>query len=248
MKRLATAALLSVFLASPLAAIDLGEMTDAERQIFGDEVRAYLLQNPDILREMLALLEQRETVAQGANDAALVQVNAEALFNDGYSFVGGNPDGDVVVVEFLDYKCGFCKKAHPEVAELIKSDGNIRYIIKEFPILGEQSVLASRFAISVLQNADGPTYARVHDELMTFRGEITDESLRRLASTLELDPDTIMAGMNVPAVDQVIGQNHALAQLMQINGTPSFIMGDQMMRGYVPLAGMMQVVAELRQP
>jgi len=246
MKRFTTAAALLFCLANPLAATDLGAMTEAERQAFRDEVRAYLLDNPEVLMEAIAVLEQRQSTAEGENDASLVHVNANELFNDGYSYVGGNLDGDVVMVEFLDYNCGFCKRAHPEVAELIKTDGNIRYIIKEFPILGEQSVLASRFAISVLHNTDKATYARVHDELMTLRGEFNDASLRRLAKSLDLDVDSIMGGMGDPEIDAVISRNRALAQRMQINGTPSFIMGDQMLRGYVPLAGMVQIVAELR--
>lgn len=246
MKRLITAAALSFCLTTPLAATDLGAMNQAERQSFRDEVRAYLLENPEVLMEAIAVLEQRQANTEGATDAALVQVNAEDLFNDGNSYVGGNLNGDVVIVEFLDYKCGFCKRAHPEVAELIKTDGNIRYIIKEFPILGAQSMLASRFAISVLQNTDAPTYARVHDELMTFRGDINDASLRRLAKSLDLDVNKIMGAMDNPEIDAVINQNHALGQRMQINGTPSFIMGDQMLRGYVPLSGMQQVVAGLR--
>lgn len=246
MIRLATAAALSFCLASPLAATNPGTMSDVERQTFRDEVRAYLLENPEVLMEAIAVLEQRQADAAGETDAALVLSNAEDLYNDGYSYVGGNPDGDVTIVEFLDYNCGYCKRAHPEVSELIKTDGNIRYIVKEFPILGPQSLLASRFAISVLHNTDAPTYARVHDELMTFRGEYNEASLRRLAKSLDLDVDKIMGAMDNPETDAVISRNHALGQRMQINGTPSFIMGDQMLRGYVPLEGMMQVVAGLR--
>jgi protein-disulfide isomerase len=150
------------------------------------------------------------------------------------------------MVEFLDYRCGYCKRAHPEVTKLIKTDGNIRYIIKELPILGEQSVSASRFAISTQQIAGDEAYAKVHDNLMTFRGDISDTSLRRLANDMGLDADAIMEGMNSDTVSDIIAANHALAQIMQINGTPSFVMGDQMLRGYVPYDTMLEIVAELR--
>lgn len=233
-------------LASPAMALDLNAMTDAERQMFRDEVRAYLLDNPEVLMEAIAVLEQRQAGAQAANDQQLVADHADLLFNDGFSFAGGNPDGDIVMVEFLDYKCGFCKKAHPEVAELIRADGNIKYIVKEYPILGEQSLLASRFAVSVLLNADHGSYAQVRDALMEFRGEVSEASLTRLSNSLGLDTAKILEHMMSPAVTAVIGKNHALGQSMAINGTPSFVIGDQMLRGYVPLDGMRQVVAKLR--
>lgn len=246
MKRLALFAFLAAVLAAPVSSLDLRAMTDVERQDFRDEVRAYLLENPEVLMEAIAVLEQRQTEAQTTSDSDLVAANAQALFSDAHSYVGGNPDGDVVMVEFLDYRCGFCKRAHPEVTELIRTDGNIRYIIKEFPILGEQSVMAARFAISTLQVAGKEPYAKVHDMLMTFRGDISDKSLRRLARDLDLDGDAIMSVMDSDSVSEVIAANHALGQRMQINGTPSFVMGDQMLRGYVPLDGMQEIVAEIR--
>lgn len=247
MKRFSALFALWACLCTPVLAFDINDMTEVERQIFRDEIRAYLLENPEVLIEAINVLESRQAGAQETNDQALVATNAQDLYSDGHSYVGGNPDGDVTVVEFLDYRCGFCKKAHPEVAELIRSDGNIRYIVKEFPILGDQSVLASRFAISVLQNADAESYEIVHDNLMAFRGDISVKSLERLAKKLGLDVGAIMGGMNAPSVDAVIAENHALGQRMQISGTPSFVMGDQMLRGYVPLDGMRDVIASVRQ-
>lgn len=246
MKRLAYTALTTAMLAMPASAFDLSAMSDSERQSFRDEVRSYLLDNPEVLMEAIAVLEQRKSEAQINQDEMLVQVNADALFNDDYSYVGGNPDGDITVVEFLDYKCGYCKKAHPEVTALINGDGNIRYIVKEFPILGDQSMLAARFAISTLNNLGAEAYEKVHDALMVQRGDISEASLKRVAADLDLDPEVILAGMDSDDVNNVIAANHALAQRMQISGTPSFIMGDQMLRGYVPLDGMLQIVDELR--
>jgi len=245
MNRLATAVLL-MSLAIPAGATDLSSLTDAERQAFRDEVRTYLLDNPEVLMEAIGVLEKRQAEAQVGNDQALIQANADALFDDGYSFVGGNPEGDVTVVEFLDYQCGYCKKAHPEVTQLIEGDGNIRYIVKEFPILGDASVLASRFAISVKQVAGDDAYEQIHNELMTFRGQISTASLENLAESQNLDAAAIMAQMDSDAVSDVIAKNHALAQRMQVNGTPGFVIGDQMLRGYVPLDGMQQVVAQVR--
>lgn len=246
MKRFAIIAALWACFSTPLLAFEINSMSDEERQIFREEVRAYLLSNPEVLIEAIGVLEQRQEAAADVGDEQLIAVNSAAIFDDTGSYVGGNLDGDIVMVEFLDYKCGFCKRAFPEVSELIRTDGNIRFIIKEFPILGEQSVLASRFAISVLQNADAETYAEVHDNLMAFRGEISTASLERLANTLGLDVPKIMEGMNADAVTAVIAENRALAQRIDINGTPGFVIGNQMVRGYMPLDGMRELISEIR--
>ncbi len=233
--------------AAPASAFEIDAMTDSERDAFRDEVRAYLLDNPDVIMEAIEVLERRRAAEQVAGDAALVKTNAEAIFNDGVSFVGGNPDGDVTFVEFVDYKCGYCKKAYPELQELIESDGNIRIIYKEFPILGEESLLASRFAVSTLLSDGGAAYESLHDALMTMRGNVTPDSLVALADGLGLDGDAILDGMTAPRVDEIISDNHALAQRLQITGTPTFVMEDQLVRGYVPLGGMVEIVEELRE-
>ncbi len=239
-------AALCALIATPLAAFDMSAMTDAERQSFRAEIRAYLLENPEVLLEAIGVLEAREAEEQAQNDLNLVSDNAEAIFNDGFSFVGGNPEGDITIVEFLDYRCGYCKRAHPEVKELISSDGNIRLILKEFPILGEQSVLASRFAIAVKEVQGDEAYLQTNDTLMTLRGEITEASLSDLSEELGYDTPAVFDAMNGAEVQETIQNNRALAQRLQINGTPSFIFGDQMLRGYAPLDAMREVVAELR--
>ena len=155
MKRLtaATALALALTLTAPAHAFDLSQMSDAEREAFRAEIRAYLLENPEVIMEAVAVLEQRDAEKQAQADVDLIAANANALFNDPSSWIGGNPDGDITMVEFVDYRCGYCRKAHDEVAELISSDGNIRFIVKEFPILGEASLTSSRFALAVRQIA-----------------------------------------------------------------------------------------------
>ena len=232
-------------LASPAAA-DLLDMSEDERAAFRQEVRDYLLDNPDVLMEAIAILEQRQAEEQIAADEALVAEHAEALFSDGTSWVGGNPEGDVTMVEFLDYRCGYCRRAHPEVNDLVETDGDIRYVVKEFPILGEQSVLASRFAIATRNIVGDEAYKQIHDALMTLRSDVTRPALERLAEELELDAEAIFAGMEAPEVAEEIEANRALAQSMGISGTPTFVVGDQMLRGYLPLDQMMLVVDEVR--
>jgi len=239
-------ALLSAGPAAAQSGLDFSQMSAAEREAFRAEVRAYLLENPQVIFEAARVYEEQQAQAQAENDNTLVKVNAAAIFDDGRSWVGGNPDGDVTVVEFMDYRCGYCRKAFEEVKELIESDGNIRFIVKEFPILGPDSVASSRFAIATRQVAGQDAYEQVHDALMSFKGTPDKVSLGRLGSSLGLDPEPILAAMDGEAVNEELNANHALAQRLQINGTPTFVMGEQMVRGYVPLAGMRQIVEEER--
>ncbi|QYK43286.1 MAG: thioredoxin domain-containing protein [Paracoccaceae bacterium] len=221
-------------------------MTDAERTAFRAEVRAYLLENPEVLMEAIAVLEDRRNADAAASDRQMLSDNRAAIFEDPASWTGGNLEGDVTVVEFVDYRCGYCRRAHDEVAELIASDGNIRFVLKEFPILGEASVISSRFAIATLQIAGPDAYKRVHDELIALRGEPSPDTLSRLATDLGLDAPAILAHMESSEVTAVIAANRDLADRMEINGTPTFVIEGTMVRGYVPLDGMRQIVAEQR--
>jgi protein-disulfide isomerase len=220
--------------------------SEAEREALHGEIRDYLLANPDILMEMLALIEERKASETAASDLDMVASNAAAIFEDGYSFVGGNPEGSFTIVEFLDYQCGFCRRAHPELMELIESDGDIRWIVKEFPILGPQSDMAARFAISVKRIAGDTAYGAVHAALMTFRGESSEASLSALADRMSLDTRKIIAGMAAPETEAVIAANAALAARLLISGTPGFIFETEVVRGYVPLEGMVGLVDDLR--
>lgn len=244
--RLALATALALGLAAPATAFDISEMTEAEREAFRAEIRNYLLDNPEVLMEAIAVLEARDREAQVANDVALAQTYADQLFDDGFSWVGGNPDGDVTIVEFLDYRCGYCKRAYDEVEALIASDGNIRFIVKEFPILGEQSTLASRFAIAVQMVEGDEAYKQVHDTLMTMRSDVTMSALVEIAQNFGLDIGTISETMETDDVSRIINENRALAQALAISGTPTFVIGDQMVRGYIPGEQMELVVAEVR--
>ncbi len=229
--------------ASAQDTFDFGAMNDDQKAAFGQAVRDYLMDNPQVIMDAVAVLEQQEAAAQEQNDKQLVETHRDALLNDGYSWVGGNPDGDFTIVEFMDYRCGYCRKAQPEVTELLEKDGNIRLIVKEFPILGDASTISSRFAIATKIVAGDEAYGQVHDALIALEGNPTEASLKRIADTLGLDADAIMAEMGSEEITRRINETRALAQAMQINGTPSFVFGDEMVRGYAPLAAMEQIVA-----
>lgn len=246
MKPTLVLALCGALAAPALAQTAPAAMTEAERQAFRDEVRAYLLENPEVLMEAIAVLEDRQAAAEAANDATLIETNRAAIFDDPASWSGGNPQGDITVVEFMDYRCGYCRKAFEEVETLVREDGNIRFVVKEFPILGEESELSSRFAVATLQLAGAEAYKSAHDALITLRGTVTPEALDRLAGDLGLDAAAIRARMGAAEVSSVIARNRALAEALKINGTPTFVIDGVMLRGYVPLDGMRQIVDEAR--
>lgn len=245
-RRLALPAALALAGALPAAALDHAPLTESERANFRAEVRQYLLDNPEVLMEAIAVLESRDAAAQEQADLDLVAANLAAIEEDGFSWVGGNPDGDVTLVEFMDYRCGYCRRAHPEVEALLAGDGNIRFILKEFPILGEQSDLASRFAIAVQQVHGADAYKDVHDALMMMETDVTEGSLIRLAEALALDPAPVLDRMGAPEVTEVIQRNRALADRLRITGTPTFVLGGRMVRGYVPLEAMESLVERTR--
>ena len=225
----------------PVQALDLNDMSDAEKAEFGTQVREYLLQNPEVILEAINILEQRNAAAEAVADQELVAANADDLFNDGYSWVGGNPDGDITLVEFMDYRCGYCRRAVPEVDALLAEDGNIRLIIKEFPILGEASMISSRFAVATKHVAGADAYKQVHDALLEFTGEPNEVTLRRISDGLGLETDDIIAAMDSDAVSKEITQTRELAQRMRISGTPSFVLGTELLRGYLPADQMQQI-------
>lgn len=242
MKRLIAALLMT---AAPALSFDIGKMSDAERADFGQAVRDYLMENPQVLIESINVLEERRAADASQNDDVLVAANHEAIFDDGHSFVGGNPDGDLTMVEFLDYRCGVCRQFNDEVHKAVADDGNIRFIIKEFPILGQDSEISSRFAIAVQQLAGNEAYKKAHDALITLRTPATLEAMRTIAGDIGVDADAVITSMNSAPVSDVLRENRQLAESMAIMGTPTFIIGDRMLRG-VPQAGVAATVEEIR--
>lgn len=220
-------------------------LSPAEAAAVDARIRAYILENPELLIEALDILEQRRKAEQASLDGDLVFQNAAALFEDGHSHVFGNPDGDVTIVEFSDYRCSYCKAAHPQVAELLRSDGDVRLVLKEFPILGADSTLATRVAMAA-RRLDPAAYPALHDAMMTFRGPLNEASIFRLATETGLDEARLRDEMNAPEIADAIRQNYELARTLRIEGTPGFVIGDQIVRGFVQLDQMRALVEEAR--
>lgn len=198
-----------------------------------------ILENPQIIMQAVAILEQRERerAASGANTVRL------QLEQDPNSPNLGNLDGDVTVIEFFDYNCPYCRKAGQTVQELLASDANVRVIYREWPILGEDSVFASRAALAA--RAQGK-YEEFHWALMNGEGRASEASILKLARHLDLDVEKLQADMTSPAVEAHIAQSSALARTLGFTGTPAFIVGDRTAPGMLSTDEITAMVAEAR--
>src|SRR5215208_6595080 len=200
-----------------------------QRQAIGDVVREYLLKNPEIL-QAAALGQSREALLNGAND-----------------FAAGNPYGDLTVVEFFDYNCGYCKRALTDLQALIKGDPKIRVVLKDFPVLGPDSVEASRAALAVKRQLKGEKLFEYHVKLMETRGRVNGERAIALAKDMGVDVAKLQKDMESPAVKATIQENVVLGDKLGLSGTPAFVVGDEVISGAVGLEPMRKTVAGVRQ-
>jgi len=227
-------------------AFDLNNMTSADRETLQKEIRRYILENPDIIFEAADLVRKREAALEIQEDEDLIRSNFDEVFYDDYSYVGGNPDSDITLVEFVDYRCGYCRKASEIVREFLKADRNIRFVVKEFPILGEASLNSSKFAVAV-KNVGGPEkYKIVHDILLALTADPNEPYLRRIATELQLNPEELFKAMDSEPVLKEISRTIELAEKLKISGTPTFILDKQILRGFVPLDVLLQVAETVR--
>ncbi len=249
MKAILAAAALTLSAAIPASALDLSAMNEDEKKAFGEAVREYLMANPEVLLESINVLEVRRAEQEVENDKQLVANFQKELFEDGHSWVGGNPDGDLTIVEFMDYKCVYCRRVMPDVTSAVEADGNIRFIVKEFPILGtsetSESRMGARFAIATQQVAGDEAYETIHNALMTTEEPLNLVTLRKIAEDNKLDAKAIIDRMNTEDVTAVLRANAQLAQSMGIQGTPTFVIGTELLRG-VPPQGIAEVVKQVR--
>jgi len=233
-------------LATQSFALDLSKMSAAERALLQEEIRIYLLENPEIIMEAVDVLRKKEQQAAIQSDFELVKKHEKAIFEDGFSFIGGNLNGDITLVEFVDYRCGYCKKAHNEVEKLLSTDGNIRFVIKEFPILGEDSLVLSKFALAVKILHGDEMYKLVHDILIKMKSPPSEKAFNQILSNLNLDAKLVESAMESNEVNGMIAYTRTLAERLKISGTPTFVMNDELIRGYVPFDALINIVNNKR--
>jgi protein-disulfide isomerase len=232
-------------LAVPSAMAAEDALSPRQKQAVEGVVRDYLTRNPEVLVEAIrALRAKQESEDRNKAQKNLASLRGE-LENDPTSPVGGNPRGDVTIVEFFDYRCGFCKRVFPTLMTLMKSDGNIRYAFKEFPILGPDSVVVARAALAVWK-LDKAKYLAFHSALMNNRGELPERKVMKIAANNGLDVGKLRKIMADPDLEKMIRKNYQLAEALAITGTPAFIIGKRLVRGAIDLETIEQLVAEAR--
>ena len=209
----------------------------------GKSIREYLLANPEVLVEAMQELErkqdsQRDQVAQKG-----VRENQAELYRDPDSPVGGNPDGDVTIIEFNDYQCPYCKRAHPAVKSVIASDGKVKLVFKDLPILGEASKIAALAALAARQQHK---HLAFHDALMEFNGKLDRDKIMQIAGSVGLDVAQLQKDMEDPKLKEIIDHNMALASALGVRGTPAFVIGNQFVPGAVDADTLKQLIAAAR--
>ena len=209
----------------------------------GKIVRDYLLANPEVVEAALQALRAKREAEASARAAAAIRENADVLGAHPMSPVSGNLKGDVTVVEFFDYRCGFCKRALPAVLALLEDDRQVRVVWKEFPILGPDSRFAARASMAAARQG---RYHHFHVRLMGAADQPTEEAVLRIAGEAGLDADRLRRDMQDPEIESYLDETAELARQIGIRGTPSFVIGGQLVRGAVDGARLKQLVAEAR--
>lgn len=219
------------------------EFRPDQQQAIQGIIHDYLVNHPEVLIEALQRVESKVKSDAGAKvKQALVARRAE-IFDDPQTPVGGNPKGDVTLVEFFDYRCPYCKQMHPELLELLAADRKLRLAYKEWLILGPVSVAAARAALAAhLQGK----YEAFHNPMMVATGEITEETVYRIAGSVGLDLERLKRDMASPQVEAALKANRDLASALDIHGTPTFVIGDQLVPGAIDLSAIEDLVAGAR--
>jgi protein-disulfide isomerase len=240
--RLKALLLSAALVAAPIVA-EAQSLTDQQKKEMGDFIRSYLLEHPEILREMAEKLENKDREAEQVARTEGLGKNKDKIFKLAGDAIVGNPDGDVTVVEFMDYNCGWCKKSMNEVAALVKADPKLKVILKEFPIFGENSEHAARAALAAKKQGK---YWELHQALFTHEGQVTKDVVDEIAKGLGLDMTKLKADMTSPEVIDTIASNYDLAKALALNGTPAFIIDGNVVPGYIPQADIEAYVREVR--
>ncbi|MEA2903818.1 MAG: hypothetical protein QOG83_2749 [Alphaproteobacteria bacterium] len=238
-------ALLALAIAIPAAA-------PARAQSFSPEqrgeietiVRQYLLKNPELLQEVLAEMEKKQALADAEKHRSAVSDNADMIFNSKRHVTLGNPQGDVTFVEFFDYNCGYCKRAMTDMLDLMKADGKLKVVLKEFPVLGEGSTQAAQVAVAVRMQdkTGGKKYLDFHQKLLNGRGPADKARALAVAKEIGLDMRLLEKDMASEEVKTTLAESFKLAEAMGLNGTPSYVIGTEVVIGAVGLPKLQEAV------
>src|SRR6266508_347521 len=239
------AALLAIALALPAAAPARAQSfsTDQRGEI-ERIIKEYLLSHPELLQEVMNELEKRQTAAEAEKHRAGVKEHAATIFNSPRQVTLGNPQADVTVVEFFDYNCGYCKRAMTDMLDLLKGDGKVKFVLKEFPVLGEGSVQAAQVAVAVRMQdkTGGKKYLEFHQKLLGSRGSADKARALAVAKEVGLDMSRLEKDMASEEIKTTLAESFQIAEAVGLNGTPSYVIGNEVVIGAVGLPALKEKV------
>jgi len=218
-------------------------ITKIERERIENIVKDFILNNPEHIIESIQSLRQREEVKKHEKIKGNIINYQNELINDPDTPVGGNQNGSINIIEFFDYRCGYCKRVLPDLIKLVSKDKDIRLIYKEFPILGPKSIVASKAGLSAWI-LDKSKYQTFHKAMMDSKGMLSESRIMKLASNAGYNVANLKKIMETSRIDKILEKTYNLAKALDINGTPAFIIGDQVIRGAIDFKTLENLVSE----
>jgi protein-disulfide isomerase len=209
-------------------------------------VHDYIVANPEVIRDAIEELDRRQKVAEAESVKKVVSKSSDKLLNSKYQAVVGNPSGDVTLVEFFDYNCGYCRQSLSSIAKLIESDPNLRVVLKDFPILGPQSTEAAQVASAVREQLKGEKFFEFHKKLLSQRGGVGKAQALNVARELGVDMDRLDKELKSPAIHEGLAEVAGLADDLHFSGTPSWVIGTEAVVGGIPMAQLKAKIENLR--
>jgi len=241
--RLLSALLIAAALAAAPVARAQDDLTPKQQDAVKKLVHDYIMENPGIIADAIEALRQKEDLAaEAAAKKALVERKDE-VFNDPDAPVLGNPKGDVTLVEFFDYRCPYCKAMADQIAEVVKADGKTKLVMKEFAVLGPESVTAAKAALAAREQKK---YEEFHRALMRLKEPLTEKTLMKTAAEVGINADKLKRDMEDPKIDAILKNNLKLAHDLNIDATPTFVVGDQIVTGAIPAQNLKQLIDQTR--
>ena len=224
-----------------------GAFNEPQKKAVEQIVREYLLTNPEVIQDAIVELERRQQEAQKTAQKSALESERKALLHSPRGNIVGNPSGDVTLVEFFDYNCGYCKRALSDIRALMKADPKLRVVLKDFPVLGPESIEASRVSLAVKQQISGEKLFDYHTRVMETRGRVNGERALQVAKEMGLDVARIQKDMDHAEVRAALQENMSLGDKLGLTGTPAFVIGDEVISGAVGLDPLRKLVASTRQ-
>ena len=209
-------------------------------------IKEYILDNPEIIIEAIEIYQNKQNFKKIVKEKKLIKSLSSEILDDKNSYQYGDKNSKTTIVEFIDYNCGYCKRNHNIIMQFLKNNDDVRYIVKELPILGERSILASKFAVLTYLK-DGPeVYQKFFNFLMTHKNQLNFQILKSFASKAGSKIENFDNQINIKKVNSVIAKNLLLAEKLSINGTPTFIIGNSIIRGFISLEELQEIIDNVR--